>query len=483
MAIEDVLYPLAHRYIDAPGWLKASAGQAYSWIPRRARLGEAYCRFRAELCATRTPQAAAALAREKLRATLQWAMETVPAYRSYRLFARTDDPVRLLSRMPITDKLDIKRSPEMYLSRAMPGSQRLRMVTGGTSRNPLEFWLQKHVTRAKEACFIEDFRRRVGAQPGELTLSLRGRNVPDASRPGGKLWTREPIKAQLIFSPNHLAERHMPRFAEALVRYRPRFVEAFPSMLLPLARWLAKNPLPEFTRAVAGVMLYSENVHGLQMELFRKVFSCPVLKHYGHSERVLMAASMPDDDRYFFWPQYGWFELVDFDDQPIRRPGVLGQIIGTSFDNRIMPFVRYRTGDTAVLCGSEHSSLRGYPVCERIEGRLQEFLVDASQRLVSLSRIGAAHLPAFSEVDSLQYEQSRPGELLLKYVASPSFSSEAQQRMASTVARTTGCTVRLARVQNIERTPAGKQCMLIQRLDIRRYLGRTALVEDAHASL
>ena len=65
------------------------------------------------------------------------------------------------------------------------------------------------------------------------------------------------------------------------------------------------------------------------MRLFRELFACPVLKHFGQSERVLMAASMPDDERYFFWPQYGHFELVDQDGNAVTTPGVLGEIVGT----------------------------------------------------------------------------------------------------------------------------------------------------------
>jgi phenylacetate-CoA ligase len=482
MAIEDLLHPLADLYLTSPEWLKASAGRAYTWIPERLRLGAAYRAFREELVSTRGSAAAARLSRAKLQATLKWALETVPAYQRYRgLLARSSDPAQLLARMPITDKADIKRNAGLYVSRALPESQRLKCVTGGTSQNPLEFCLHKHQTRAKEEAYIQEFRDRpaLNAGPaagaGGITLALRGRAVPAASRPGGRLWSYEPIRAQLMLSPTHLDERHMPRIAEALAQFRPAYVEAFPSMLLPLARWLENNALPEFTAGVKGVMLYSESVPDEYLALFRRVFACPVLKHYGHSERVLMAASMPDDDRYFFWPQYGWFELVDFEDRPITRPGVLGHIVGTSFDNRVMPFVRYRTGDLGVLGASAHPELAGYPVCERIDGRVQEFLVDGQGRLVSMSTLCATHFPWFSHVESLQYEQSRAGELVLKFVAGDHFPPAMQQRMGEAVAASTGCKVRLARVARIERTARGKHRMLVQKLDVARLLDAASM--------
>jgi len=477
MAIEDLLHPLLKHYLGTPDWLKASAGRAYALLPQRVRLGDAYDAFRQEIAESDGALATRRLARRKLESTLRWAIETVPAYRRYRpLLARIDDPMEFLTRLPVTDKLDIKRNPDCYFSNAISTSKRLKMFTGGSTRSPMQFYLQKDLSRPKEYAFVQNFRDRVGAGLNDLTLALRGRTVPGAGEPGGRLWMYEPIRRQLILSSDHLEERYMPRYADALVRYRPAFIEAFPSALYPLARWLTANPLPEFVSGVKGVMLYSENVYGFQMRMFREVFRCPVLKHYGHSERVLMAASMPDDDRYFFWPQYGWFELLDADGRPITRPGVLGYIVGTSFDNKVMPFVRYRTGDLAVLSGREHGRLPGYPVCECIEGRLQEFLVCKDHRLISITSMGTAHFPELSTIEAIQYEQDRAGEVTLKIVTDRALSVALQNRIAAAIRAKTqgGCEAKVVRVERIERTTRGKLRMLIQHLDLTHYFSAAA---------
>lgn len=476
MALEDFLHPYLGRYLSAPGWLKASAGRAYSLIPPRVRLGGAYRRFRAEVDGAATAASIEALVHAKLAATLEWAFDTVPAYQGFRgLLDGKRDPRDVLQRLPVTDKLDIKHHPERYLSRAMSAGSRMEMFTGGSTRNPMTFYVQKHVTRPKEFAFIQAFRERLGVDKADLVLALRGRTVPSAAEPGGRIWMHEPIKRQLILSSDHLDRRYMPAYAEALTRHRPAYIEAFPSALFPLARWLAANPLPEFTRGVKGVMLYSENVYGYQMEKFREVFGCPILSHYGHSERVLMAASMPDDDRYFFWPQYGHFELLDAENRPITQPGKLGFVVGTSFDNKVMPFLRYRTGDLAMLSEGGHPDLPGHPACERIVGRLQEFIVCHDQRLVSITTIGVAHFPELAEVDAIQYEQDRPGKLVLKVVADHKLAGEHASRIAAAVAAKTqgGCEVDVVQVDSIARTPRGKARMLVQNLDIRRYFGAT----------
>jgi phenylacetate-CoA ligase len=474
MPIEDLLHPLLKHYLEAPRWLSASAGRAYALLPQGIRIGSAYSRFRNEIAQVQGATEVCRLASRKLESTLSWAIETVPAYQRYwPLLREAENPLQLLSHLPITSKLDIKRDPNHYLSDAMPTSKRLRMFTGGSTLNPMQFYLQRDLSRPKEYAFMQSFRERLGGGAKELTLSLRGRSVPSAARKGGCLWMLEPIKRQLVLSSDHLEERYMPQYAATLTEHKPAFIEAFPSALYPLARWLAEHPLPEFTAGLRGVMLFSENAYGFQMRLFREVFGCPVLAHYGHSERVLMAASMPDDDRYFFWPQYGWFELLDGAGKPVTQPGVLGHIVGTSFDNRVMPFVRYRTGDLGVLGERGHPDLPGYPVCERIEGRMQEFVVCRDHRLISIATIGAAHFPQLADSEAIQYEQRAPGEVTLKIVATQAPTAEQQRQIAAAFREKTqgGCDARVVRVDTIERTERGKRRMLVQHLDLSRYFG------------
>jgi phenylacetate-CoA ligase len=467
MALEDWLHPFLGTYLNAPEWLKASAGDAYRRLPQSVRLGAEYGRFVEQIEARAAPGPM-----QKLDAALRWALETVPAYAKHKALARGGrDPREVLEQLPVTDKLDLKHAPERYLSRALPPSARLETHTGGSTRHPMRFFLQKHVTRPKEAAFQRAFRARLGPESEALTLALRGRTVPTACEPGGRLWTLEPIRRQLLASCDHLERRYMPLYAEALALHKPEWIEAFPSALYPLARWLSENPMPEVTSRVRGVMLFSENVHEPQVRLVREVFGCPVIAHYGHSERVLMAGTVPGDDRYFFWPQYGYLELVDERDRPVTEPGRVGYIVGTSFDNQVMPFVRYRTGDLGVLSANGRAELPGYPALDRILGRIQEFVVCRDERLVSITTLGVAHFPELAAADAIQYEQSRPGEVVLKVAAPGELGAPGLARIRAAVEKKMqgGCSVQVRQVPHIERTPRGKARMIVQHLDVRRY--------------
>lgn len=477
MGFEDRIYPLLSLYIKSPQWVKSTLGRAYLVLPTLLRRGGHYRRFVAE-AEQRDPAALAALARGKLGATLAWALDTVPFYQPYRhLRAQLAvDPYAVLAQLPLVGKPALKADLQQYLSTAMPPSRQLPTFTGGSTAHPMLFHLHKGISRAKEYAFMDSFHRRVGLGERDVVLALRGRSVPSAGRPGGALWMYEPIKRQLILSCDHLERANMADYVAAIRTWRPTYIQAYPSALHPLARWLKEHPAPDVTAAIRGIMLYSENLYDGQLALLREVFDCPVLCHYGHSERVLMAASMPDDDRCFFWPQYGHVELVDGHGRPVTQPGMLGELVGTGYDNRVMPFVRYRTGDMAILSERAHPDLPGYFAVERIEGRLQEFLVCHDRRLISICTMGAAHFDDLADVAMIQYEQHQPGQFVLKVVAAQPLAAAVRTRIERAVVAKTqgGCRVEVREVPHIARTGNGKHRMLIQHLDISNYYGASS---------
>jgi phenylacetate-CoA ligase len=266
----------------------------------------------------------------------------------------------------------------------------------------------------------------------------------------------------------------MAQYVEPLRRMRPRLIHAFPSALYPLCRWLLDHPCPEFSDGVKGVLLTSENVYGFQLQLFRQVFACPIILHYGHSERALLATSTLRSDRYHFWPLYGYAELVNAAGRTITVPGEVGEIVATGFDNAAMPFVRYRTGDLGAWSSAHASEASSFvQIMERIDGRLQEFVVCSDARLVSVTTLGAAHFSELAVADAIQFEQHTPGELILRFAGTRPLSAHERRGIAGAIEVKTqgGCRVAIERVDRIERTARGKQRMLIQHLPLDRYLG------------
>jgi len=478
MAVEDLLHPLLKHYSAGPQWLKTLVGGSYALLPERWRYGRAAAHFAAE-ARVREPRALADLAQRKLGQTLRWALGTVPAYAEHRDAVAGDfDPHAVLQTLPLLSKSALKARLEDHVSQALGADRRLVTYTGGSTSIPMRLYLERFVSRSKDYAYTRCWDERVGIGPRERVFVLRGRVVPGAGSFGDRVWAYDPIRRFVHLSSDHLEPAYMPQYVAAMRRWRARFIQAFPSAIVPLARWLAEHPAPDVTGRIAAIQLYSENAYPHQIELLRSVFGCPVYLEYGHSERAVKAISAADDGRYCFWPSYGHVELLRPDGQPVRLPGELGEIVATAFDNRAMPLVRYRTGDFATL-GAENPLFAGFAVAERIEGRLQEFLVCADHRVVSICSVGAAHFDALADAERMQFEQREPGRAVLRVaMAQPPAPALVEALVRGMRDKTQGgIEIEVERVDEIRPTRAGKYLLLHQHLDVSRYLG--AAMADA----
>ena len=474
MPLEDRLHPFLKHYTAAPQSVKSLLGGVYAWMPASWRYGERYAHFLREIERSGDVAWTRERALHKLHETLAWATESVPAYREFAHVLRADaSPLEALACFPLLDKERIKASPDDFLSSRMPPRTHLVTHTGGSTSVPMRLVLQKYVSRSKDYAYNGSFDRVAGVRPQDTILALRGRTVPGAGEPGGPLWMFDPIKRYLHLSCDHLEPEHMPRYLEALRRFQPGIVHAFPSAIVPLARWLEAHPDAEVTGRVRAVQLFSENVYEHQVELIERVFGCAVLLDYGHSERAVKAISVPGDRRYFFWPLYGHVEIVDFQGRPVTEPGILGEIVATGFDNRVMPLLRYRTGDLAMWSAAPNTTRPGFAVVDRIEGRLQEFLVCRDRRLVSIATIGAAHFEELAHAERMQFEQHEPGRAVLKVQSRTELAERARLALVAGIRAKTqgGLDVEIVRVDEIARTVSGKHRLLVQKLDLSGFLG------------
>lgn len=469
VSVDDRLHGLASRYMASPQWVKTLVGGAYAAVPRSLRHGPAYARFRKDY----ERKADESFVNSRLAQTLSTALLHVPAFAEYKSLASELNlaPRAVLERLPLMSKEDVKRGPERYVNSGLAAHRRLPMFTGGSTSIPMRFYLQRGVSRAKELAAFDFMAERFGTDGPGVVLALRGQSVPEGR--SKRLWMYEPIKRHLILSSDHLEPAYMRQYVEALQTWQPRYVQAFPSALYPIVLWLRENGRENLLDGVRSVTLYSESVYEHHMAAFKQFFRCPVVVHYGHTERAVFALTLPNDPRYHVLGHYGYAELIDAAGQPVTEPGRVGEIVATSFDNQAMPFVRYRTGDYAVLGSNPNLAMEGSMVLDRIEGRIQEYVVCADHRLVTVTTLGAAHIREFELCSRIQYEQSEPGHLKVRVVSLRALEPPQKQRICEAIEAKTqgGCRVALEEVDFIELTQRGKQRLLIQGLDLARYLG------------
>jgi phenylacetate-CoA ligase len=207
-------------------------------------------------------------------------------------------------------------------------------------------------------------------------------------------------------------------------------------------------------------------LYPFQKETIERVFGCRVFSHYGHYEMAALAGFCEHNDFYHVLPQYGFVELIDKNEKKITESGQTGEIVATSFIMEKTPFIRYKTGDLAVLKGNECLDCgRPYQVWEKVIGRRQEMIVSANGRLISMTMLNM-HDDIYQHLRQYQFVQNEKGKVILKVIPQKTYTFEEGVNIKERLKIKLGDDIELEiqTVSEIEFTKRGKHKALIQNI-------------------
>jgi phenylacetate-CoA ligase len=464
MSLEDRLYPWLDSYNALPRSLRIALGAVYRRLPQNWRHGARFSEFK------RLAVAGEKWSREEiqswqlkqLRTVLHHAASYCPFYQ--RRFVRAGfrpESVQALEDLgacPLLEKRDLQEHYQEMASSEIPASRRLYITTGGSTGVPVGFYLQKGVSRPKEQAFLEAMWKRAGYFDGARLAVIRG--LVTSSEARGPIVRYDATRDWLILSSYHLTEERWPEYLEALEKFKPDLLHAYPSAALQLAGYLERFG-QTWRLPLRGLLCGSERLTLPQKRLLERVFKCRVYRWYGHAERVVLAGEGAHSELFYFWPQYGFVEFGDPNEEGLR------EVIGTAFHNLAMPLIRYRTGDYVRLAEpSDVSNLEyPWPAAVEIAGREQEFLVSATGRRISLTAFNM-HDAVFDHLYAVQFYQDQPGVAEFRYLAGPKFHRSRLTDIEAAIRRKLGDDFRITfrEVKEVEKTSRGKHRWLISKL-------------------
>ncbi|MEM3433397.1 MAG: hypothetical protein QXP27_04430 [Candidatus Methanomethyliaceae archaeon] len=105
---------------------------------------------------------------------------------------------------------------------------------------------------------------------------------------------------------------------------------------------------------------------------------------------------------------------------------------------------------------------------EDVEGRLQEMIITAQGRYISMTAINM-HSDVFDNVRQFQFYQDTPGKVILKVVPKETYSARDTEKIYKELKRKLGedMELQIVFVTEIPTTPHGKRRFLDQRLQLR----------------
>jgi phenylacetate-CoA ligase len=368
-----------------------------------------------------------------VRHLLEYALEHVPCYREKKF------PPDDLNAWPILERATVAEQAEKFLSDEFNPRDLMELHTSGTTGTPLAVRFTKEYHQIEMA-----FRWRHKAWAGVPFLSrgayVAGHPVVPATQKRPPFWRWDRFEKRLLCSSYHLAPQNLPAYAAAFNKYRPDFIHGYPSSLCQLGGYKPR-----------AVFSASETLLEHQRAAIESAFGAKLFNWYGNTEFTCNIVECAAGNLHCR-TDYGLLELLDD-----------GTMIVTGLNNRAMPLIRYRVGDRALAKAGNCPCGCAFPLIERIDGRVEDYVRTPDGRLVGrLDHL----LKDVRHVREAQIVQTKLDEIVVRVVRLDGYSdaeekivrAEARQRLGDSVR------VRFEYVDAIERTAAGKFRFIVSQL-------------------
>jgi phenylacetate-CoA ligase len=375
-----------------------------------------------------------------------------------------------LQKLPFLTKELVRENLDDLKAKNFPNWKFEYVNTGGSmsgTAKPFGLFYEKGDSRAREWAFMKTQWDRVGYHFTDKCVVLRG--YVDKSENPDKFGTYSLFGRWLILSSFLMSDKNLPDYIEKIRRFKPKYIQAFPSVITTIAEYMYDYDIKPFP-SVRALLCGSENLYGNQRDFLRNVFQCRVYSWYGHAEQSVLAGECEVNSKYHIFPEYGIVELVDKSGKEIKRDNKLGEIVATGLNNYIMPFIRYKTMDLAEISNECCECGRNYRLISRIEGRIQEMIVTKDNRLISLPAFYALALYSkdFHQIKKVQFIQEKEGKILIRIIKGRNYTKEDETDILNKIRKNLGdrLNAEIEYVDYISPTHVGKHMKLIQKLPV-----------------
>lgn len=391
---------------------------------------------------------------EQLRIILKRAQTTVPYYRQrYGHVSLFCEPLAQLEQYELLKKNHIVNNPSLFSAIDSHSYLHVLSKTSGTTGTPLTLY-RTFSSINKENAFVWRQLHWANFRQHEKMATLFGTLIiPEPRRrKSATFWRMNRSANILLMSSYHLAEQNIPAYLQALHRFDPITIRAYPSSISYLANWLWHRGEQARLNSLKSIVTSSETLTAQQRERIETTFGVKVFDWYGSSERVA-AIGTCEYGQYHVMEDYGYTEFG-----PQLTNGFC-EIIGTGFINHSMPLIRYATGDLVELdTRSEPCPCqRAFKRVKRIMGRLNDVIKTPDGRTIGL--IDPIY-NGLSEISEAQVVQNTLQGIEIHVVATHQrpLSQETRSRLIANLRARVGLdmTVQVVEKDNLPRTNNGK---------------------------
>lgn len=279
-----------------------------------------------------------------------------------------------LGKLPILDKVTIKKNRNGILSGNHNKKELLLHDTSGSTGIPLKFYTDRNSRNYNRALTYRAYMEN-GLKAHDILVQVTS---PEYQRLP-QFW----FQKLGIFRLKRLSvlDEHVELFRQ-MNSIKPDAIQCYPSVLNLIAKTCDKKKLrfrPKviFTTAELLLPAWRQNISTF--------FECDIRDLYGSAEFHRLAWECEKHEGYHLDIDAHVIEFVDHLNNPVDEGDAF--VVITGLFNYAFPLIRYRLGDIVTLKKSRCSCGRTLPLIESIQGREDDYLTLPSGKLISPRKV------------------------------------------------------------------------------------------------
>jgi phenylacetate-CoA ligase len=460
--------PLQSVYFALPLLLKSLVATIYGLRQRQERYGKAFEKHLAFLKSAEywPTEQLREFQKERLDTFLREVVRTTPYYVERAIYRTTANggPVEDL---PILTKAEVRANNVALTSTATRHVPHRWMKTSGTTGTSLRFPVSRDAFQREYAYrVLHNSWGGVAMHKRDRIAFCAGHPVAFFDRQRPPFWVHDHANNTLFLSSYHLTAKNLHAYVEALEGFGPLMLAGYPSSLLLLA--LAYRKYGSGGLRLRSVFTSSETLYEFQRKTIADAFGVSVFNYYGNTEMVANAMECERGVLHLNL-HYGYEEVLGANGR-VCQPGETGRLVCTGFGNPLFPLIRYEIGDVVTIASQQDCLCgRGGLMLERIEGRMEEYIVTPDGRLVGRLDHLFKNAP---HVEEAQIIQTDVREVILRIVRAADYSTQDEgQILRESRLRLGGeIHIRFEYVDRIPRGAGGKFPFILSSIDQSRIL-------------
>ena len=363
---------------------------------------------------------------KKLKHLLEYAYIKVPYYRKiFDALGRTPQDIRTLQdfkSLPILTREKLINNFEDLKSIDFASFNSVLMKTSGSTGAAKGFYISEdriYTTAAYGALH----REWLGWNPGERVAQIVPQSSPDYFNFTKKDLDKNSLSVISIDEEKINIDRdELKSCIRRIIEFRPRIiVKMFPSLAFLLAKYIKQESIDiNFIKAIqtCGEILFAS-----QRRAIERAFKCRVFDRWGNEETIGLAHECPHGS-FHIHPEHSLIELVNSNQEEVDC-GKMGFVVGTQFDNFVMPLIRFKIGDVATLSSRKCKCKRSLPALRSVAGHFNE-IINYGGRYIEHFDVEFANIPGIHFCQIIQKEYN---SFLLRIIKDDGYSDNSLRQL------------------------------------------------------